>query len=102
MRELLNEVKEFRQKLYQLEILLEIEGGRRSRDWFAGKAPEEPERAEAVDRLVKTGLIEPASAPEHFRLTQQGAHLLTNVRARIAAEGRIDWTRVNELDFRKL
>lgn len=102
MRPLLGEVKEFRQRLFLLEVLLEIKDGRRSRDWFAGKAPIEAERAESVARLQRTGLIEAAPAPEYFRLTPQGEALVGNVQKKIASEGRIDWTRVNEVDVPKI
>ena len=47
MSDLLSDARELRQKLYRLEVLLQIEKGRRSRGWFTGKAPEDPQRAAA-------------------------------------------------------
>ncbi len=102
MLDLLIEARELRRKLYCLEVLIQIEKGKRSKDWFAGRAPKDSERPKAVKRLSRTGLIEAAPSPHHFRLTSAGEAFLANVRAKIAAEGRVDWTRVNEVDFPKL
>ena len=102
MADLLTEAMELRQRLHCLEVLLQIEKGKRTKDWFAGKTPEDPERPKAVARLSKTGLVEVAASPHHFRLTPAGAAFLGNVRAKTAAEGKVDWTRGNEVDFPKL
>jgi hypothetical protein len=53
----------------------------------------------AVRRVVETGLIEPAPAPEHFRLTDAGRRFVANVRRKIEKDGKIGWGRVNEVDF---
>lgn len=102
MSDLLSGARELRQKLYRLEILLEMEKGRRSRGWFTGKAPEDVERPAAIKRLSETGLIEPAPAPEHFRLTPDGRDFLKDVRAKVGTQGGLDWTRADEIDFSKL
>jgi len=67
--DLLDQTKELRQKLYMLEALLQIEKGRRTKEWFEGKAPEDHERPEAVKRLLETGLIEaePSQATSAWR-----------------------------------
>ena len=83
-------------------MLLQIEKGRRSRSWFTSKASEEPERAAAMRRLSKTGLIETAPPPIHFRLTSEGRDFLKDVRAKVGAQGELDWTRADEIDFSKL
>jgi len=102
MSELLRNARDLRQKLYRLEVLLEIEKGKRSRGWFARKAPEDAERAAAVKRLSKTGLIETAPHPVHFRLTPEGRGFLRDVRAKVGARDGLDWTRADEIDFSRL
>jgi hypothetical protein len=102
MGDLLNDARELRQKLHRLEVLLEIEKGPRTRGWFAGKAPQDAERAAAVKRLRDSGLIEPAAPPDHFRVTAEGWEFLKDVRAKVGAGGSLDWTRVDEIDFSKL
>lgn len=102
MSDLLSGARELRQKLHRLEVLLEIEKGPRSRSWFAGQAPEDVERAAAVKRLTDAGLIEPASPPDHFRVTPAGWEFLKDVRAKVGAGGSLDWTRADEIDFSKL
>jgi hypothetical protein len=102
MSDLLGDARDLRQKLYRLEVLLRIEKGRRSRGWFTGQAPEDPERAAAMRRLAKTGLIEAAPPPIHFRLTPEGRDFLKDVRAKVGASGELDWTRADEIDFSKL
>ena len=92
-------LREFRVKLYGLEVLLEAEGGRRTESWFTGAQPLIEERGEATDRLVERGLLERRPSPEHFTLTDRGRRLLANVRAQIASGGRVDWTRIDEVDF---
>jgi hypothetical protein len=102
MSDLLSDARDLRQKLYRLEVLLQIEGGRRSRSWFTGRAPEDPERTVAMRKLVKAGLIEAEPPPIHFRLTPEGRDFLKDVRAKVGAHGALDWTRVDEIDFSKL
>jgi hypothetical protein len=102
MSDLLSDARDLRQKLYRLEVLLQIEKGRRSRTWFTGKAPEDPQRAVAMRKLVKAGLIEAAPPPLHFRLTPEGRDFLKDVRAKVGAHGELDWTRADEIDFSKL
>jgi predicted transcriptional regulator len=102
MSDLLRSAQEFRQKLYALEVLLEVEKGGKSRTWFAGKAPQATERAAAIKRLTETGLIEPTAPPAHFRLTPEGWEFLRDVRTKVGAGGALDWTRADEIDFSKL
>jgi len=102
MSDLLSDARDLRQKLYRLEVLLQIEKGRRTRTWFTGKAPEDPQRTVAMRKLVKAGLIEAAPPPIHFRLTPEGQDLLKAVRAKVGAHGELDWTRADEIDFSKL
>ena len=102
MSDLLGDARELRQKLYRLEVLLQIEKGRKGRSWFTGTAPEDPERAAAMKRLAKTGLIETAPPPMHFRLTAEGRSFLKDVRSKVGAHGELDWTRADEIDFSKL
>jgi len=102
MSGLLDNARDFRQKLHRLEVLLEIERGGRRRSWFAGKAPQAVERAAAIKRLTQTGLIEAAAPPAHFRLTSEGRDFLKDVRAKVGAGGGLDWTRADEIDFSKL
>jgi hypothetical protein len=102
MSDLLYSAREFRQKLYRLEVLLEIEKGGRSRSWFTGKASPAGERAAAIKRLIETGLIETAAPPAHFRLTPEGREFLHDVRTKIGAGGPLDWTHADEIDFSKL
>jgi hypothetical protein len=102
MSDLLGDARDLRQKLYRLEVLLQIEGGRRSRSWFTGKAPEDPQRTAAVRKLVKAGLVEAVPPPIHFRLTPEGRDFLKDVRAKVGAHGELNWTRADEIDFSKL
>jgi hypothetical protein len=102
MSDLLSNARDLRQKLYRLEVLLQVEKGRRGRSWFAGKAPEDAERAAAMKKLVKAGLIEAAPPPTHFRLTPDGWEFLKDVRAKVGDHGALDWTHADEIDFSKL
>lgn len=102
MSDLLGSARELRQKLYRLEVLLDIEKGRRSGDSQTGKAAKDVERAAAITRLSTSGLIESAPAPERYRLTPEGRDFLKVVRSKVASHGMIDWTRVDEIDFAKL
>ena len=98
MPDLLEEVREIRQKLSMLEVLLEVEGGKRTAEWFK----DDPERRAAVERLEKTGRLERTAPPAHFRLTEAGARLLVNVRKKTSNGGRIDWSKVRDADFPSL
>ncbi len=102
MSDLLHGARGLRQKLYRLEVLLEIEKGGQSRSWFMGIAPQEVERAEAIKRLTDTGLIEAAAPPAHFRLTAEGFEFLKDVRAKVGGGDALDWTRADEIDFSRL
>ena len=102
MSDLLSGARDLRQKLYRLEVLLQIKGGRRTRDWFAGKSPVDSERVAVIRRLVRTGLIEPVPAPTYFRLTADGHDFLKDVRTKVGSQGALDWTRADEIDFSKL
>jgi len=102
MSDLLHDARELRQKLFRLEVLLEIEKGGRSRSWFAGKSSQTVERAASIKRLTETGLIEPAEPPAHWRLTSEGREFLQDLRAKIGGGGPLDWTRVDEIDSSKL
>lgn len=94
--------RDLRQKLYRLEVLLDIEKGRVGGDGMAGEALRDVERAAALSRLVESGLIEAAPPPEHFRLKPDGRDFLKAVRSKVAFQGMVDWTRVDEIDFSKL
>ena len=102
MSDLLGDARELRQKLYRLEVLLEIEKGRRSRGWFTGKAPEDSQRATAMRRLSKTGLIEPVGSPAHFKLTVDGHEFVRDLRGKVGGGRALDWTHADEIDFSKL
>ena len=103
MSDLLGDARQLRQRIYRLEVLLEIEKAERSHAWFAREAPEDGERAAALKRLLDTGLIETAPTPHHFRLTPDGRDFLKDVRTKVtAARGELDWTRADEIDFSKL
>jgi hypothetical protein len=102
MSDLLSDARDLRQKLYRLEVLLQIEGSRRNRSWFTGKTPEDPERTLATKKLVKAGLNEAAPPPIRFRLTSDGRDFLKDVRAKVGAHGGLDWTRADGIDFSKL
>src|SRR4249920_944090 len=102
MSDLLGDARDLRQKLYRLEVLLQVEQGRRSRSWFTGKAPEDPQQAAAMKRLSKAGLIEAVPPPIHFRLTPEGREFLKDIRSKVGAGGELDWTRADEIDFSRL
>jgi hypothetical protein len=89
MSDLLGDARGLRQRLYRLEVLLQLEGARQSRSWFTGKTPEDPERTAAPP-------------PIHFRLTPDGRDFLKDVCAKVCAHGALDWTRADEIDFSKL
>jgi hypothetical protein len=99
MSDLLRDARQLRQKLYHLEVLLEIEKGGRGR--FAREAGKTAERASAIKRLTETGLIE-AAAAARFRLTTAGREFLQDMRAKLGAGGPLDWTHADEIDFSKL
>ena len=98
MSDLLNDARDLRQKLYRLELLLEIEKGGRRRAWHTRA---DQDRETAIRRLVKTGLIE-RTEPTGYRLTSEGRLFLTDVRAKVGGQGPLDWTRADEIDFAKL
>ena len=100
MSDLLHGARDLRQKLYRLEVLLEIEKGGRSR--ITGKAPQAAEWAAAIKRLTNTGLIEAAAPPASFRLKPEGREFLKDVRTKVGAGDALDWTRADEIDFSKL
>lgn len=102
MSDLLRDARELRQRLYRLELLLEIEKGRDGRGWFEGRSPEDVERATALKRLSDTGLLEAVPPPDRFRLTPDGRDFLKEVRAKVTAHGAVDWTRADEIDFSRL
>jgi predicted transcriptional regulator len=105
MSDLLSGARKRRQQMYHLEILLEIERSERSHGWLGGEASGDVERAEAVQRLLDAGLVEAAAPPHHFRLTPDGRDFLKDVRAKVTArgaQGELDWTRADEIDFSKL
>lgn len=101
MSDLLGSARELRQKLYRLEVLLDIEKGRRGSTARKGSA-EDAERTAAIARLSASGLIESGSAPGKFLLTSDGRSFLRDVRAKVSSDGALDWTRVDEIDFSKL
>ena len=101
MSDLQGSARELRQQLYRLEVLLDIEKGRRGSGARKGSA-EEAERAAAIARLSKSGLIESGSAPGKFVLTSNGREFLQDVRAKVSSNGALDWTRVDEIDFSRL
>lgn len=103
MSDLLSDARQLRQRIYRLEVLLEVEKAEQSHTWFAREAPEDRERAAGLKRLLDTGLIEATSASYHFRLTPDGRDFLKDVRAKVtSAQGELDWTRADEIDFSKL
>ena len=100
MSDLQGSARDLRQKLYRLEVLLDIEKGRL--DTSAGDAHKNVERTAALARLSESRLIEAGSAPGHFRLSPEGRDFLKAVRSKVAFQGMVDWTRVDEIDFSKL
>lgn len=99
MSDLLHDARDLRQKLYRLEVLLEVEKGRRRRAWLT--RADDQDRAAALRRLVKAGLIE-STETSGYRLTSEGREFLTDVRAKVGRQGQLDWTRADEIDFAKL
>jgi len=102
MSDLLHDARQLRQKMFHLEVLLEIEKGGQKRGWFTGKTARSAERARAIKRLIETGLIEAAEPPKHYRLTSEGFEFLQDLRAKTGAGGPLDWTRADEIHFGKL
>jgi hypothetical protein len=102
MSDLLQGARDFRQKLYHLEVLLEIEKGGKSRSWFTSRAPLARERAAAIKRLTETGLVEAAPPPAHVRLTSEGREFLQDVRGKVGGGRALEWARADEIDFSKL
>ncbi len=99
MPEFRDTLREFRVKLLGVEILLEVEKGRRTKEWLDGAALPADERAEATRRLVERGFLEARQEPVHYALTDAGRRLLANIRAKIGPDGRVNWTRIDEADF---
>lgn len=102
MSSLLQSARELRQKLYYLEVLLEVEKRGKSRSWFTGKTAEAGKRVAAIRKLTEAGLLEAAAPPAHFRLTSEGREFLKDVRAKVGGGGALDWTRADEIDFSRL
>jgi len=102
MSDLLHGARELREKIYRLEVLLEVEKGTHSRSWFGGKAPHAADHDAAIKRLTETRLIEGAEPPAEYRLTSEGREFLQDVRRKIGAGGSLDWTHADEIDFSKL
>ena len=102
MSDLLQSARDFRQKLYHLEVLLEVEKGGKSRSWFTGKTAQAAARAAAIKKLIETGLLETAAPPVHYRLTSEGREFLQDVRGKVGGGDALDWTRADEIDFSKL
>ena len=102
MSDLLGSARELRQKLYRLEVLLDIEKGRRKPSRGAKSPANDAERAAALKRLVASGLIEADGAPSQFRLTSDGFEFLKAVRSKVGSAGALDWMRADEIDFSRL
>ena len=102
MSDLLDGARGLRQKIYRLEVLLEIEKGTRTRSLFTGRAPHAADREAAIKRLTETGLIEPSAPPERVRLTPEGRAFLQDLRSKVGAGNPLDWTHADEIDFTKL
>jgi len=102
MAGLLDSARDLRQKLFRLEVLLEVQKGGRGRAWFTSKAPGAAERAAAIKRLTEAGLIEPAEPPAHFKLTVDGHEFVRDLRAKVGAGRALDWGRADEIDFSRL
>ena len=101
MSDLLGSARELRQKLYRLEVLLDVEKGGRGPSRAANSA-KDPERAAALKRLVASGLIEADGAPGRYRLTSDGFGFLKDVRSKVGSAGALDWMRADEIDFSRL
>jgi len=95
-------LREFRVKLLGVEVLLEVEKGRRTKEWLEGAALPADERAEATRRLIDRGFLEQRPEPDQYVLTDAGKHLLKNIRGKIASNGKVDWTRIAEVDFPRM
>jgi len=102
MSDLLDGARELRQKLFRLEVLLEIQKGGQKRSWFGGKTGQSAERAAAIKRLVEGGLVEAAEPPAHYKLTANGHEYVQDLRAKFGAGRALDWTRADEIDFSRL
>jgi hypothetical protein len=96
MSDLLHDARDLRQKLYRLEVLLEVEKGGRRRAWLT--RGDDQDRAAALRRLVKAGLIEAADT-SGYRVTSEGREFLNDVRAKVGRQGQLDGTRADEIDF---
>jgi hypothetical protein len=99
-----------RRKLRRLEVLWEIhKGGRLQREWFAGEIPSwdefKEDRGQATKDLLQIGFIEEdegypgALHPRPFLLTVQGQSFLKGMLEQIGVDDKINWNRVNEVEF---
>ncbi len=102
MADLLDSARELRQKLFRLEILLEIDKGGRSQAWFTSKSPGGADRAAAIKRLIEGGLVEVVDSPAHYKLTVEGHEFVRDLRGKVGAGQALDWMRADEIDFSKL
>jgi hypothetical protein len=103
MSDLLRDARDMRQKLYRLEVLLEIEKARPSRGSAPRKGTADPERAAAIRTLTRARLIEPVAGAGQFRPTPEGREFLRDLRAKVrSGNGEFDWTRADEIEFSKL
>jgi hypothetical protein len=102
MADLLDSARDLRQKLFRLEILLEIDKGGRSPSWFTSTSPGGVERAAAIKRLTESGLIETIDSPAHYKLTVEGHEFVRDLRGKVGAGQALDWMRADEIDFSKL
>src|SRR5262249_58016254 len=78
MSDLLGSARELRQKLYRLEVLLDVEKGGRGR---AANSVRDPERAAALDRLGASGPLEADGAPRQGRRPPDRLAVPTDARA---------------------
>src|SRR5262245_21457269 len=102
MSDLLSDARKLRQRIYRLEVLLEVERAEKSRRRRGANAADQRERAPALARLLATGLIETAASSARYRLTPEGRDFLKDVRAKVGGRGELDWMRADEIDFSKL
>lgn len=79
--------------LFRLEILQEVQRGRRTQGWFDGKTDNEPRRAEEVRYLLTNEFIQEAASPALYTLTGKGETFLTD---RIPSWERI-WSQFDQL-----
>jgi hypothetical protein len=102
MSDLLGSARELRQKLYRLEVLLDVERGSQKSSRGAKSPAKDAERATVLKRLVASGLIEADGVPGQYRLTADGFEFLKTVRSKVGSAGALDWMRADEIDFSRL